>query len=136
MITLEICESIIDKIIKEAKTSEIEKVYIGVGVVESGHYIVKEVFECNNIAENPRVRFVIDPVCIYNAFTKAEARNMRITLLIHSHPAPPDPSELDIDGMKSSGLPWLIVDMNNGMYAAWIIREGNLYKVYVDILDC
>lgn len=134
--TLKICRSVIDKVIEESRSSNIEKVYIGIGILENNCYVVKEVFECKNMAENPRIRFVADPFCIYNAYVKAEAVNMKINLLIHSHPAPPVPSMLDYNGMRASRFPWLIVDMNTGEYAAWIMIERDLVEVHIDVLDC
>ena len=115
--------------------SAVERVFFGIGVVEGGVHKVSEVFECPNISPTPGTRFVADPMCVYKLFRYAEARGMEIVLLIHSHPAPPNPSAEDLRGMRLWRIPWLIVSSLDGSYKVWILSNGELSEVCVEVID-
>jgi len=111
-----------------------EKVFVGIGIVERGVYRVDEVFECRNISQNPRTRFIIDPMCLYNVFRYAEGKGMDIVLLAHSHPAPPVPSSEDLKGMKLWRVPWLIISSIDGEYRIWILTNGDLLEIKTELI--
>lgn len=119
-----ISKSLFEYVVRECIYTEVEKVFLAVGVVEEGVTRVLEVVECRNIAENPRVEFVADPQCMYRVFKYAEGKGLDIVALVHSHPAPPHPSALDIKGMRLWSTPWIIVDSRNGSAKAWILKNG------------
>lgn len=121
-------------LVEKSLNSPIEKVFIGIGRRENDTYVVKDVYECPNIAEEPSTRFKADPLCIYEVYKRAESLSLEIALLAHSHPAPPVPSAEDYRGMRHWPLPWLIVNSLTGEYKAWILDldKGALREVVVE----
>ena len=119
-------------VIRKCVGSVIEKVFIGIGTASNDVTNVVEVFECPNIADNPFIRFVADPQCIYRVYKYAEERGMDIAVLIHSHPASPYPSNLDLKGMELWDIPWIIVDSRTGSVKAWILKNGELREVHIE----
>jgi proteasome lid subunit RPN8/RPN11 len=119
-----ISKELFEYLMKECTHAEIEKVFLGIGTTEGGAVNVLEVVECKNISQNPRVEFIADPLCIYKAFKYAESKKLNIVALMHSHPAPPQPSALDIKGMKLWSVPWVIVDSRSGNAKAWLFKNG------------
>lgn len=79
----------------------------GLVVVRDG---VKSYVPCNNIASDPKNRFVIAP----EDYATVEDRG-EILMIAHSHVyVSPEPSEADRVGCERSNLPWLIVNYPTG----------------------
>jgi proteasome lid subunit RPN8/RPN11 len=108
-------------LVRELSHCRLERVFFCVGVRKGEKYIVRACRECPNIAKNPRVEFVADPVCTYKVITEAEERGEEVVSIAHCHPASPRPSLKDLRGMRLWRIPWVIVDSTTGSYAAWII---------------
>jgi len=112
-----------DYMVRECIYSDIEKVFLAVGVIEEDAIRVLDIVECRNVAKNPRIEFIAEALCIYRVFKYAENRGLDIVALIHSHPAPPNPSALDFKGMKLWNIPWIIIDSKTGHAKAWILKD-------------
>ena len=128
---IEIDRKILKEISSKCVKSDVERVFLGIGTVEGYTVKVAEVVECRNVADDPKTRFVVDPICMYNTFKYAESKGMDIVTIIHSHPAEPKPSSLDIRGMRLWDIPWIIIDMRTGEAEAWILASGRIKKVKI-----
>ena len=122
----------IKNIVEKCTSVNVEKVFLGIGVKQGEVFIVESVFECSNISVNQHVRFTIDPICIYNVYVNARSKGMDIVTLIHSHPATPIPSNLDLKGMSMWPIPWIIISIPSGEYRAWIIEENKPVEVVIE----
>jgi proteasome lid subunit RPN8/RPN11 len=125
---------LINNIVTRCTGIDEEKVFVGVGVAEGNVYRVEEVFECRNVAQNPTVKFIADPMCLYKVFKYAEGKGMDVVLLAHSHPALPEPSSEDLKGMKLWRIPWLIISSLSGEYRAWILSDNELIELEVELI--
>ncbi len=113
--------------------SRIEECGILVGDVKNDVYMVKALFIGINTESSP-VRFSIDPLTIISAHDYADRYGYEVLSVIHSHPAPPHPSEVDRRGMSTWRVPWVIVDSNSLNVGVWIYREGDVYPVEYNII--
>lgn len=105
----------------------------GVIGVYKGKY---KYIRCENISENKKNNFVLNPI----DYAKAEDM-MEITHIVHSHPnVKPEPSQADLVSIEKGVLPWLIVNPRtsehtitepSGYSAPMIGREFSF-----GILDC
>lgn len=131
MVRLAMDGSILRNIISAATSSDMERVFFGVGKSVGDTFFIVEIFECPNVADNPRVEFIAEPLCEYRVFRYAEEKGLEMVAVIHSHPAPPKPSASDLKGMRLWSIPWLIVDSLSGSYGAWILVDNDVVGVDV-----
>jgi len=54
--------------------------------------------------------------------------------LIHSHPAPPNPSIKDLNGMRLWPIPWVIVDSRACRVKAWLLTSTGVYEVKLEFI--
>lgn len=120
----------IEKIVKDAIKSSVELAGFLIGIRGSEDFIVKHVYNADS-SNNTNVSFKIKPDDIYNAIKQAEDQNLEIVGIYHTHPAPPEPSSKDLEGMKAWPGIWLIVDSRTGRYNAW---NEKLEKIIVEII--
>lgn len=90
---------------------------------------------CRNLAESGQ-QFVIDPADYAAAEDAGE-----IVMIVHSHPnMAPTPSQADMVGIESTGLPWLIVNHPIGTHALMApsgYRAPLIGREFVHgVLDC
>ncbi len=111
----------------------IEECGILVGGIEGDVYMVKALFMGVNI-ENSPVRFSIDPYTIISAHEFADRYGYEVLSVIHSHPAPPIPSDLDKRGMSSWRIPWVIVDSTSLDVGVWIYNGDDIVPVDYDFI--
>lgn len=123
---------ILHDVIAKCLSKSIEMIFIGIGITSGSEYRVEEVFICENVSSTPRVKFVADPICLYNIYRYAENKGMDIVVIIHSHPAPPIPSSEDLKGMRLWRIPWLIISSISGEYRAWIFTDGDYREVIIE----
>jgi proteasome lid subunit RPN8/RPN11 len=83
------------------------------GHIDNERAIIKEVVETENSAENPSVRFHIDPELFYKILTTAEEQGLEFLGIFHSHPAKPNPSPWDLEYMKLHQNVWIIIQYLN-----------------------
>jgi len=91
------------------KDVAVERVTITTNVLESG------------------VRFEIDSKAFYDAFTKANKDGLDFVGFFHSHPAPAEPSSVDMQFMQLWGdAVWLIFSSIEHRFAAFQMRNGEI----------
>lgn len=94
--------------------------------------VTRIVFTVNKLKSS--VKFEIDPVDAVVAFADAEKTGLEFIGLFHSHPAPAEPSSLDLKGMKLWGdALWLIYSSVDGSLAAYQLVDGDLEQVTISI---
>lgn len=83
------------------------------GHIENNKAIIRDVVETENSAENPNVRFYIDPELFYKILIAAEASGLEFLGIFHSHPAEPSPSPWDLEYMQLHQNVWIIIQSLN-----------------------
>ena len=78
------------------------------------------------------VRFEIHPETAVRAFKEAENQGLDFVGFFHSHPAPANPSKIDLKYMKLWGdVIWLIMSSNDWKLAAYKVEDGEPKEVTV-----
>lgn len=132
MAALLISSEQLKRVVKESLDSSVEKVFVGVGHKAGNVCVVKDLYECPNIARERSTRFKADPLCVYDVYRKAESQGLEVVVLVHSHPAQPIPSTEDLKSMEYWPIPWLIVNSLTGDYKAWILVENEMHEVVIE----
>ncbi len=125
--------SLMKYFISHVERSVIEECGILVGDIKRNVYMVKALFMGINIEKSP-VRFSIDPHTIISAHDYADRYGYEVLSIIHSHPAPPIPSELDKKGMSSWRIPWVIVNSLSLDIGVWIYNGDEIVPVDYDFI--
>ncbi|MEM0027659.1 MAG: M67 family metallopeptidase [Ignisphaera sp.] len=131
---LKTSKKVFEALIEMATRSSEEIVLIGIGSTKGSDIIISELFKCKNVAENTRIEFKADPLCIYTAYKYAEKNGLEIVAVIHSHPTPPYPSNLDMKSMRLWNIPWIIIDSSTGASKAWIVNN-NVVEIPIELID-
>ena len=80
------------------------------------------------------VRFEIDPEKAAAAITAAEKEGLDFVGLFHSHPAPANPSPIDLKYMRLWGdALWLILSSIDGQLAAYQLSDGEIKEVTIRV---
>lgn len=124
---------IVRKMVGEAEASLNEVCGFLLGKIEGEVVKVLDLHLSENIAPSP-ARFEIKPEDIYRAHMKAEEAGLSIVSIYHSHPAPPHPSIADLEGMERWPIPWLIISSIEGSVDAYLLKDGRLTKLDVDVV--
>lgn len=94
---------------------------------------VKRVVVAPNKLEST-ARFEIDPETFASAFTEADGEGLDFIGLFHSHPAPAEPSLIDLEYMKLWGdALWLILSSTDGNLAAFQMRNGKVREITIKV---
>ena len=94
---------------------------------------VKKVEFAPNKLQSP-VKFQIDPENVAAAFARAEKEGLDFIGIFHSHPAPAEPSSIDLEGMKFWGNAlWLILSLTDGELAAYQLMDNSVEEATVQI---
>jgi len=108
-----------------------ERCGVLIGIREDDVITVKEIVEIENIAESPFL-FEMSPEGLYKAWMDAERKGMDVVAVFHTHPAGnARPSAFDLEGLKQTGLPWVIVGIDG--IKAFIYRSG-IEEVEIELL--
>lgn len=108
-----------------------ERCGVLIGIRENDVITVKEVVEIENIADSPFL-FEMSPEGLYRAWMDAERKGMDVVAVFHTHPTGnARPSAFDLEGLKQTGLPWVIVGIDG--IKAFIYRNG-IEEVDVELL--
>lgn len=83
------------------------------GHIDNNKAIIRDVIETENSADNPTVRFYIDPELFYTILISAEESGLEFLGIFHSHPAQPNPSNWDLEYMKLHQNVWIIIQSLN-----------------------
>lgn len=123
-------KSDIERIVKNAMKSSVELAGFLIGVKKSEDFMVEYTYDADT-ANNTSISFKISPNDTYNAIKRAEEDKLEIIGIYHTHPAPPEPSLKDREGMKAWPGIWLIIDSRTGRYNAW---NEKLEKIVVEVV--
>ena len=94
---------------------------------------VKKVEFVQNKLQSP-VKFQIEPEKVAAAFTEAEKEGLDFIGIFHSHPAPAEPSSIDLEGMKLWGNAlWLILSLTDGELAAYQLIVDSVEEMPLQI---
>ncbi|UCB61373.1 MAG: M67 family metallopeptidase [Candidatus Bathyarchaeota archaeon] len=95
--------------------------------------VVQKIVTSPNILQSPK-RFEINPEAVVKTITECEKEGLAFIGLFHSHPAPPDPSPVDLKFMKLWGdAIWLILSSTQYTLAAFQIKDDELNQVHITI---
>ncbi len=94
-----------------------ESVALLFGTIQDGIARVSHIEPVNNTAVSPS-RFEVDPVTEYNLLIQYERFGIRMVGIFHSHPAPPRPSERDVENMRLNPVIWLIASKSTGSWSS------------------
>jgi len=112
---------------KEArKKHPVEACALLFGKLGEKEAVVKRVAVTPNVLESA-VRFEIDSKVFYDAFTKANKDGLDFVGFFHSHPAPAEPSSVDLQFMRLWGdAVWLTFSSIEHRFAAFQMRNGEV----------
>jgi len=103
------------------------------GKLSHDEAIVTKVEFAPNKLQSP-VKFQIDPETVAAAFTNAEKEDLQFIGIFHSHPAPAEPSSIDLEGMKLWGdALWLILSSTDGELAAYQLMDDSVEEATLQI---
>ncbi len=120
----------IEKIVRNSAKSPVELAGFLIGIKRSEDFVVEYTYDADT-TNNTSTSFKIKPIDVYNAIKRAEEDRLEIIGIYHTHPAPPEPSPKDREGMKAWPGIWLIVDSRTGRYNAW---NEKLEKIVVEVV--
>ena len=79
-------------------------------------------------------RFEIDPETFYDALTRADKGGLKLIGLFHSHPAPAEPSQVDVEFMRLwNGAVWLILSLTENEFAAFQMINGKVRSATIKV---
>jgi proteasome lid subunit RPN8/RPN11 len=113
-------------------TLPMESVSLLFGTYEQDDYTVSEAHNLPNIADS-KTTFLVEPETQYRLMIDAESRNLTLVGIFHSHPAPPVPSETDLENMKLNPVVWIIASKQTGTwrYAAYLNKNNRIANVEI-----
>ncbi len=120
--------SLLDYFREVAIRSRIEECGLLVGKKEEDVIKIFSLFKGVNI-ENSSIRFTLDPETIISAHDYSDMYGFDVWGVIHSHPASPRPSSVDVKGMSNWNIPWVIIDSRNGDVGVWIYVDGEIKPI-------
>ncbi len=100
---------------------DVERCGVLLGHKNGDCIVVEEIVEVENASKNPN-EFEIDPYNLYEIWVDAEKRGLDIVAVFHTHPfGLAKPSSLDIQGLKQTGMIWVIIGIDG--VKAYIYRN-------------
>jgi len=88
------------------------------GRAENEGFVVLKIIPATNTL-NSATAFEIAPSDVLKAFEEADKLGLDVIGIYHSHPAPPEPSAIDLRYMKFNPMVWLIISTIDGSIAAY-----------------
>ncbi len=115
------------------KVQPIEACALLFGKLFTDEAVVKKIEFAQNKLQSP-LKFQIDPEKVAAAFTEAVKEGLEFIGVFHSHPAPAEPSHIDLDGMKLwRDALWLILSLTDGELAAYQLMDDSVEEATVQI---
>jgi proteasome lid subunit RPN8/RPN11 len=113
--------NILAKHAKEASPNE--SCAILFGKIEKDHFLVKDIFLTENIANSP-INFTISNDDLIKGYQEAEKRKLDVVGIFHSHPdSEAYPSITDQKFMEINPVPWLIFSNKNEQFRAYVFES-------------
>ncbi len=128
---LRIGERELKSLVRKALSTPIEVCGLLLGRERGEVVEVVEVMEASNLASSPYL-FEVNPEDVYRALKEAEKRGVDLVGIYHSHPAAPNPSSKDQEGMRRWPMTWLIISSLDGSVKAYRLSEEGLEEVKVE----
>lgn len=101
-----------------------------IGVIDEEEALVTDLFIAKNMDESS-FSFTISPKSLFDALNKADREGKEIIGIFHSHPAPPQPSSIDLKFMKLNPIVWLIMSMIDHRLAAYQQQGDVVQKLFI-----
>lgn len=121
-------EEDLKKLVDSALGGEAELCGLLLGLFDGEDAVAKLFEPLENVSPSP-LQFVARPEDVYKAHVKAEELGLDVVGIYHSHPAPPTPSQADVEGMRRWPSVWLIVSSLDGSAAAFQLVDGEVREV-------
>jgi len=113
--------NILAKHAKEASPNE--SCAILFGKIEKDHFLVKDIFLTENIANSP-INFTISNDDLIKGYQEAEKRKLDVVGIFHSHPdSEAYPSMTDQKFMEINPVPWVIFSNKNEQFRAYVFES-------------
>jgi len=124
----------VDLLKEEARrVHPIEACAILFGEITPQKAVVRKVVVTHNELHSAE-RFEINPETVVEAMEEAEKEGLEFLGLFHSHPAPPNPSTIDLRFMKLWGeAVWLILSSIDYSLAAFQLKGENLKEIPINL---
>ncbi|AFZ73350.1 desampylase [Natronobacterium gregoryi] len=89
--------------------------------------VVTDAYSTENVAENPEIRYALDPEEQLEVIERIEAQDLEIAGFYHSHPAgPTEPTPRDVDRATWPDVSYVIVALDGYPYVgSWRWREDD-----------
>ncbi|MGQ9468695.1 MAG: Mov34/MPN/PAD-1 family protein [Nitrososphaerales archaeon] len=113
------------------KSYPLEACALLMGVIDEGKALVTDLLITKNIDESS-IGFTISPEILFDALNKADREGKEIIGIFHSHPAPPQPSSVDLMFMKLNPVVWLIMSMIDRQIAAYQQQGDKVQKLFIE----
>jgi proteasome lid subunit RPN8/RPN11 len=88
------------------------------GHVSDHLVMVNRIELVQNEAPSRTTSFMVNPEEQYRLLVEAEELGEELVGIFHSHPAPPFPSNRDLQNMKFNPVVWLIASKNSGSWVS------------------
>lgn len=128
---LKISSCLLEEIVRDSLTEDREVCGFLLGTMNDESFKVVELYKAKNISQTNRVRFEVDPTSVYETHRYADEVGLEVIGVYHSHPGPPVPSTIDLEGMKNWPVAWLIVSSVDGSVAAYTMEDGFVRELEV-----
>ena len=117
---------------EEARRSHpVEACALLFGKLTKGDAVVTKIIVAPNVLRST-VRFEIDPQVVYTTFEQADQEELQFIGLFHSHPAPPNPSNIDLKYMRLWGdAVWLILSSIDDSIAAFQMVNREIREIAI-----
>jgi proteasome lid subunit RPN8/RPN11 len=108
------------------KVHPIEACALIFGKITPKEIVVEKIVTVSNVLRS-EVRFEIDPKTFYDTFLQSTRNGLEFIGFFHSHPAPANPSAIDLEFMRLWGeAVWLIFSSTEDRLAAFQIIGGKV----------
>lgn len=129
---LKVRSQLVSEVVREALAEDHEVCGFLLGVVDDDFEVV-DFYRIKNVSPISQVRFEVDSRGVYEAHKYAEELGLEVMGIYHSHPGPPIPSTIDLEGMKNWPIVWLIISSVDGSMAAYIMDGGSVRGLEVSL---
>ncbi|HET6727397.1 MAG TPA: M67 family metallopeptidase [Nitrososphaeraceae archaeon] len=130
-ITLLITENQVNSLIRSTrKNLPNESCSLLLGDIVDSEYRVKILKEMNNIA-NSEYSFNIDPDELMKVYQWASKEELNLIGIYHSHLEGSKPSATDLTYMRINPVIWLIYELSESIFRAYILVDDDLKEVKI-----